>query len=164
MLLNLIFELACSIYYFALHVTGAGSFPPPLSAKKEIELTERCRQLERKYLKLVIDNMKKYGIKFALDDFGTGFSSLNLLSEIAVDTLKIDRGFIFDIQENAANQAIVKAVTNCANELKIHVCAEGIEDKVLADFVKKYGVHSFQGYYYSKPAVYPEFAEKYLKK
>ena len=129
-----------------------------------LELTERCRQLERKYLKLVIDNMKKHGIKFALDDFGTGFSSLNLLSEIAVDTLKIDRGFIFDIQENAANQAIVKAVTNCANELKIHVCAEGIEDKVLADFVKKYGVHSFQGYYYSKPAVYPEFAEKYLKK
>lgn len=111
-----------------------------------LELTERCRQLERKYLKLVIDNMKKHGIKFALDDFGTGFSSLNLLSEIAVDTLKIDRGFIFDIQENAANQAIVKAVTNCANELKIHVCAEGIEDKVLADFVKKYGVHSFQGY------------------
>ena len=96
-----------------------------------------------------------------MDDFGTGFSSLNLLSEIAIDTLKIDRGFIFDIQDNVANQAIVKAVTNCANELKIQVCAEGIEDKVLAEFVKKYGVHSFQGYYYSKPTVYLEFVEKY---
>lgn len=126
-----------------------------------LELTERCRQLERKYLKTVIDDLKKCGIKFALDDFGTGFSSLNLLSEIAIDTLKIDRGFIFDIQDNVANQAIVKAVTNCANELKIQVCAEGIEDKVLAEFVKKYGVHSFQGYYYSKPTVYLEFVEKY---
>lgn len=129
-----------------------------------LELTERCRQLERSYLKSVIDDMKKAGIKFALDDFGTGFSSLNLLSEISIDTLKIDRGFIFDIQDNVANQAIVKAVTNCANELQIQVCAEGIEDRVLADFVKNYGVHSFQGYYYSKPAVYPDFAERYLQK
>ena len=127
-----------------------------------LELTERCRQLEINYLEKEITDMKKYGIKFALDDFGTGFSSLNLLSEIPVDTLKIDRGFVYDIQNNHVNQAIVKAVTNCASELNVQVCVEGIEDEVLANFVHQYKVHSYQGYYYSKPKRFEELKKEYL--
>lgn len=127
-----------------------------------LELTERCRQLETSYLEHEIQEMKKFDIKFALDDFGTGFSSLNLLSQIPIDTLKIDRGFVYDIQDNHTNQAIVKAVTNCADELNIQVCVEGIEDEVLAEFVKQYRVNSYQGYYYSKPKKLDDFIAKYI--
>ena len=81
----------------------------------------------------------------------TSFSSLNLLSEIPVDLLKIDRGFIFDIMTNKANQMIVKAVTTCADDLDIDVCVEGLEDQSMIDFMKAYHTHSYQGYFFSRP-------------
>lgn len=127
-----------------------------------LELTERCRQLEKEFLQRIVDTLKNLGIKIAIDDFGTGFSSLNLLSEIPVDTLKIDRGFVFDIQTNTANQAIVKAVTGCASDLNVNVCLEGLEDRQMIDFVKRYSVYSYQGYHFSKPITMEQFLEKYF--
>ena len=122
-----------------------------------LELTERCRHLEEKYLCDMICYLKKQGIKVAIDDFGTGFASLELLTKIPVDTVKIDRGFIFNIQKNIASQAIVKAVTECAKEMRIKVCMEGLEERDMIDFVKKYPVHSYQGYYFSKPIIMERF-------
>lgn len=127
-----------------------------------LELTERCRQLEREYLRNEVTYLQSLGIKIALDDFGTGFSSLNLLSELPIDTLKIDRGFLMGIEDNIANQAVVKAVTECADNLDIRVCMEGIENRELINFVKKYAVYSYQGYYYSRPIRMEQFLEKYL--
>lgn len=126
-----------------------------------LELTERCRQLEKGYLQSVVTYLKELGIKIAVDDFGTGFSSLNLLSEIPVDTLKIDRGFVWDIETNRANQAIVKAVTGCAEDLDVHVCLEGLENREMIDFVKQYAVYSYQGYYFSRPIPMKTFVERY---
>lgn len=126
-----------------------------------LELTERCRQLEKGRLKEIVDKLKSYGIKIAIDDFGTGTSSLNLLSELKVDTLKIDRGFIWDIQTNRSNQAIVKAVTGCADDLDVHVCMEGLEDRDMIDFVKRYDVYSYQGFHFSRPITMENFMEKY---
>jgi len=97
----------------------------------------------------------------AIDDFGTGFSSLELLSELNVDTLKIDRSFMMDIPTNNSNQAIVKAVTSCATDLDINVCLEGLEGREIIDFVKKYAVYSYQGYYFSRPIPIEMFKEKY---
>ena len=96
-----------------------------------------------------------------MDDFGTGFSSLNLLSELPVNTIKIDRGFIIDIQTNETNQAIVEAITNCAKKLDVHVCCEGLETKEMIDFIKQYPIYSIQGYYYSKPIKMASFMEKF---
>lgn len=126
-----------------------------------LELTERCRQLDKQYLRQEIDSLKAMGIKIAMDDFGTGFSSLNLLSELPVNTIKIDRGFIIDIQTNETNQAIVEAITNCAKKLDVHVCCEGLETKEMIDFIKQYPVYSIQGYYYSKPIKMTAFMEKF---
>ena len=127
-----------------------------------LELTERCRVLDREYLKHEIEYFKSIGIKIAIDDFGTGFSSLNLLSELPVDTLKIDRGFVLDIEDRPANQAIVEAVTLCARKLGVKVCIEGVETRKLIDFLEQYGAHSYQGYYYSKPIRREEFIQKYV--
>ena len=126
-----------------------------------LELTERCRHLEVGYLRREIERLKELGIHFAMDDFGTGFSSLDLLAAIPVDTLKIDRGFVRDIETNTANQHIVKAVTGCAQDMGVHVCLEGLEDRKMINFTKKYHVYSYQGYYFSKPIVMEEFIDKY---
>ncbi|MBO5372802.1 MAG: GGDEF and EAL domain-containing protein [Lachnospiraceae bacterium] len=126
-----------------------------------LELTERCRQLEKDFLQEIVGTLRGYGIKIAIDDFGTGFSSLNLLSELEIDTLKIDRGFVWDIKTNRSNQAIVKAVTDCADDLEVHVCLEGLEDREMIDFVKQYAVYSYQGYHFSKPIPMADFIEKY---
>lgn len=126
-----------------------------------LELTERCRQLEKEYLRKEIDELKAIGIKIAMDDFGTGFSSLNLLSELPVNTIKIDRGFIVDIQTNETNQAIVEAITNCARKLNVHVCCEGLETKEMIEFIRQYPIYSIQGYYYSKPIRIEPFMAKF---
>lgn len=127
-----------------------------------LELTERCRQLETTFLQNIIGELKELGIKIAIDDFGTGFSSLNLLSDLPIDTLKIDRGFVWDIQTNYSNQAIVKAVTGCAEDLNVHVCMEGLEDQAMIDFVKRYDVYSYQGFHFSRPITMEQFEEKYV--
>lgn len=129
-----------------------------------LELTERCRQLEHKVLRDIIVQIRNMGIQIALDDFGTGFSSLNLLSDLPIDVLKIDRGFINDIESNHSNQCIVKAVSNCAKDMGIHVCMEGLETRQMIDFVKKYPVYSYQGFYFSKPVSGQEFMDRYGEK
>ncbi len=126
-----------------------------------IELTERCRQLQMRYLQQEIGYLKSLGIKLAIDDFGTGFSSLNLLKDLPVDTLKIDRGFVCDIQNNIANQEIVKAIAGCASSLNVHVCMEGLEDRDMIEYMKQYNPDSYQGFYYSRPIPMEEFKKKY---
>ena len=126
-----------------------------------LELTERCRQLETSFLKSVMEKMRESGVRFAIDDFGTGFSSLNLLGEIPIDSLKIDRGFVAGIEHSKANQAVVQAVTNCATDLGVHVCMEGLEERKTIDFVKRYALYSYQGYYYSRPICLADFMKQY---
>ena len=134
-----------------LEITG---FPPKNLC---IELTERCQLLDIDFLRDEVTFLKSHGIKIALDDFGTGFSSLNLLRELPVDCIKIDRGFVAEIQSNKTDQSIVKAVTQCAKELDIQVCVEGIETEQLVEYMNNYPSTSYQGYYYSRPVPKEEF-------
>lgn len=122
-----------------------------------LELTERCRLLNLSFLYNEMVFLKSYKIKIALDDFGTGFSALNLLRELPVDLIKIDRGFISEIETNRADQAIVKSVLDCAQLLEIPVCVEGIENKRLESYMNNYPASSYQGYLYSKPVKMEQF-------
>ncbi|MCR5623808.1 MAG: EAL domain-containing protein [Lachnospiraceae bacterium] len=129
-----------------------------------IELTERCRLLDMDFLRNEIIFLKSLGIKVALDDFGTGFSSLSLLKVLPVDIIKIDRAFIMDIEKNTIDQQIIDAITNCAKNIKLNVCVEGIETTEMRDFLKHYYTTSFQGYYYSRPVKLSDFKELTLYK
>ncbi len=122
-----------------------------------LELTERCRLLNMSFLYNEIVFLKSYKIKIALDDFGTGFSALNLLRELPIDLIKIDRGFILEIETNRADQAIVKSVLDCAQLLEIPVCVEGIENKQLESYMNNYPASSYQGYLYSRPIRIEQF-------
>lgn len=116
-----------------------------------LELTERCSFLDMDFLRNEVDFLKSYGIKIALDDFGTGFASLNLLRTLHVDCIKIDREFVKEIASNKIDQTIVKAVTQCANELKVPVCVEGIENEELREYMLQFPVNLYQGYLFSRP-------------
>ena len=124
-----------------------------------LELTERCRAMDKEYLKGEIHFLRSNGIKVALDDFGTGHSSLELLCEFPFDCLKIDRGFVRDIEMNRAAQVVVDSIVQCANGLGMQVCVEGIENEQLRDFIRQYNAYSHQGYLYSKPIRMEQFKE-----
>lgn len=127
------------------------------------ELTERCRDLDVEFLKGEVDFFHSKGIKIALDDFGTGNSSLSLALELPFDELKVDMSFIRDIKDKPQNQAMVQSIIDYAKRTKTETCIEGIENREVDDYIKKFGATWHQGYYYSKP-VPIESIEKLIRK
>ena len=116
-----------------------------------LEITERCRLLDMELLRNVIVSLKAGGVGVALDDFGTGFSSIGLVKELPFDTIKIDRGFVQQIEHDEREKRLLNHFTDIAGTFGAKVCVEGIETSGMRDIIRKYGIHSFQGYYYSKP-------------
>ena len=116
-----------------------------------LEVTERCRLLDMELLRNVIVTLKAGGIRVALDDFGTGFSSIGLVKELPFDTIKIDRGFVQQIEHDEREKRLLNHFTDIAGTFGAKVCVEGIETSGMRDIIRTYGIHSFQGYYYSKP-------------
>ena len=93
--------------------------------------------------------LKDLGVSISIDDFGTGYSSLSYLKHLPVDTLKIDRSFIADLNING--EVIVDTIISMGKNLKHNVIAEGIEKEEQAIYLKKQECHEGQGYYWSKP-------------
>lgn len=116
-----------------------------------LELTERCRFLDLNFLQERIAYIRSLGIKVALDDFGTGFSSMTLVQNLPIDVIKIDREFVNDIEESFVQQRVVKVISVLAKELDIELTVEGIETFESKEFLNRYTVTSYQGYYYHKP-------------
>ncbi|MDE6425656.1 MAG: EAL domain-containing protein [Ruminococcus sp.] len=133
------------------------NFPPENLC---LEITERCRLLDMETLNNMFRIFKEHGIKIALDDFGTGFSSLGILRTLPIDTVKIDREFVKDIEKSHSDQSTVQFISTLADAFKAEVCVEGVETANMRDFLKRYGIKSFQGYYYSKPIPADEFISK----
>ncbi|MGN1392917.1 MAG: EAL domain-containing protein [Succinivibrionaceae bacterium] len=121
------------------------------------ELTERCHNMDYNYLKEIMNFFRSRGIKIALDDFGTGSSSMQVLSQLPIDEIKIDMSFIKDIKNKVENQNIVKFTTDYAQKMGQITCIEGVEDKDIAEYLKHFGSTFYQGYFYSKPVEYDEF-------
>lgn len=129
-----------------------------------LELTERCKFSNMDNLRSSIAFFKSMGIKSALDDFGTGYSALNLMMELQVDEIKIDKSFIIDIDKDKARQSLLRAITTCADELGKKICVEGIETDVMAEYLYNYfKVTKYQGYYFSKPLEKNDFIEWVVK-
>ncbi len=125
-----------------------------------LEITERCRLLDINVLNNMFSIFREHGIKIALDDFGTGFSSLGVLRTLPIDTVKIDREFVKDIEKSPSDQNTMKFISSLAESFKAEVCVEGVETADMCDFLRNYGIKSFQGYYYSKPVTAEELITK----
>lgn len=126
-----------------------------------LEITERCKIVDIARLKNMFRFFREQGIKVALDDFGTGFSSLGILRDLPVDTVKIDREYVKNVQTSHADQSTVQFISNLAEAFSAGVCVEGVETAEMRDILRNYQVRSFQGYYYSKPIPIDEFMKKY---
>jgi diguanylate cyclase (GGDEF)-like protein len=98
-----------------------------------------------------MESIKSLGVSFAIDDFGTGQSSLAYLKRLPIETLKIDRSFVDDI-ENASNDAIlVETIIIMAKHMGLKIIAEGVETRKSLAFLQEKGCNSFQGYLFSHP-------------
>ncbi len=107
----------------------------------------------------VMENLRSTGLKLSIDDFGTGYSSLNYLRKLPLDELKIDRSFIMELSKSADTRAIVSTIVFLARSLKLSTVAEGIENKVELEFLKKIGCHQYQGFFFSRPVPPNELLE-----
>jgi EAL domain-containing protein (putative c-di-GMP-specific phosphodiesterase class I)/DNA-binding NarL/FixJ family response regulator len=98
-----------------------------------------------------LQSLRDTGVGIEMDDFGTGYSSLAYLKQLPIDTLKIDRSFIQNIDSNPVDAAIVSAIFAMAESLKLRVVAEGVETRGQLQVLDRYGCAYAQGYYFSKP-------------
>ena len=137
------------------------SFPPEHLC---LEVTERCRLLDMELLKNVATSLKARGVRLALDDFGTGFSSVGILKEIPFDTIKIDRSFVMNIENNDLDRSLVQIIAGLAPVFGAKLCVEGIETEGMRDLLRSFRVGSFQGYYYSRPIPVEDVREWRLRK
>ena len=135
------------------------NFPPQNLC---LEITERCRLLDMGLLKDIFTRLRKHGIKVALDDFGTGFSSIGVLRELPVTTVKIDRSFVMNIEQNNSDQNTVRFISELADSFSSSVTAEGIETPEMRELLLRFKIKSLQGFYYSKPLPMDEFMDKYV--
>lgn len=129
-------------------------------ANLEIELTETVAYEEMENLLEVMHQIKEAGFGLSMDDFGSGYSSLNLLREMPVDVLKLDKGFLDDCGGNSATREkrIISHVISMAKDLEISVLAEGVETVQQKEFLRESKCDMIQGYYYAKPMPTDHFA------
>lgn len=116
----------------------------------KLELTESTIMENSDIARNILLDLKTHGISLAVDDFGTGYSSLSYLSRIPADSIKIDRSFIQNIDNNDEGVNMVNVILNLAKSLGMTVIAEGIETKQQALKLKELGCHFAQGFLFSR--------------
>ena len=133
-------------------------------AALEFEITESMVMDDQSLCIAQLQRLKALGISLAIDDFGTGYSSLAYLKRLPIDTLKIDRVFVRDIDTNPNDKAICAATISMAQALGLNTVAEGVETNTQALLLRKLGCQRFQGYFYARPIpvnVVAEFIHTY---
>lgn len=136
-------------------------------ASLDLEITESVMSGDMARAIATLRELKDLGVTLSMDDFGTGYSSLTWLKGFPIDTLKIDRTFVCDLDHDDKNAAIVNAIITLARSLGFSLVAEGIEKEVHAEFLHKMGCNVFQGFWISKPLSstdFVKFVEQHAKK
>ncbi len=125
-----------------------GSLDP--SALK-LEMTETLLVEDPVHAAQALKKIKELGVSLAIDDFGTGYSSLSYLHQFPLDTLKIDREFVINMDKTENSHRIVSSIAQLALSLDMNIVAEGIEKKHQMDALRDLGCQYGQGYYMAKP-------------
>lgn len=116
-----------------------------------LEITESMLIEETDRGSRALDQLKAMKVKVAIDDFGTGYSSLSYLKRFPVDTIKIDKSFVAEMETSATSAALVKAVVDLAHNLGVATVAEGVENEVQKAKIHELGCTYGQGYLFSRP-------------
>ena len=123
-----------------------------------LEVTESAYSENTSRLVEVVDKLCKNGFRIEMDDFGAGYSSLNMITTVPVDVLKIDMSFVRNMEKDECNLKLVKIIIEIAKFLKIPSVAEGVETESQLNMLKSMGCDIIQGYYFSKPVPAMDFA------
>ena len=126
-----------------------------------LEITESAYTEDSKHIIEVVEGLRSLGHMIEMDDFGSGYSSLNMLTSMPIDALKMDKAFIRNIQPGNKDMKLVELVLNIAKTLDIPVVAEGVETEEELMMLKAAGCDIIQGYYFSKP-IPPEEMKKFI--
>lgn len=128
-------------------VKDAGIDPSEL----HLEITESAYASDTRQLVEVVEQFRKHGFKIEMDDFGAGYSSLNMLTSLPIDVLKVDMRFISGVNDDAKNHRMMELIMDIAEFLDVPVVAEGVEEEEQYATLKDMGCEMIQGYYFSKP-------------
>ncbi|SFQ16291.1 diguanylate cyclase (GGDEF) domain-containing protein [Lachnospiraceae bacterium XBB1006] len=127
-----------------------------------VEVTESLAINDMAYMKKILTQIRRLGVRVALDDFGTGYSSLNHIHEMPIDIIKVDRCFVENVGEEAYSEVFIRAISELAKAMNLNVCVEGVEDDIQYGILKKHGVNMIQGYYFAEPMPREEFEAKFV--
>jgi diguanylate cyclase (GGDEF)-like protein len=125
-----------------------------------LEITENTLMTDPARAQSAIRELKALGVQLAIDDFGKGYSSLSYLKFLPVDEIKIDRSFVQGLSvEGTTDRAIVRAIVDVGHALKRRVVAEGVEDRLTWEMLRRLGCDTAQGYYMGRPMPAEEATE-----
>ena len=127
-----------------------------------LEVTESAYAEDAGRLIEVVEELRRCGFKIEMDDFGSGYSSLNMLSTLPIDVLKLDMKFVRNMLEDSKSYRLIEIIMDIAKYLAVPVVAEGVEVEEQLKLLKQVGCEIIQGYYFSKP-VPPEEFEKFFE-
>lgn len=125
----------------------------------EFELTESIYLDNTERALELVKGLHKLGTKVSMDDFGSGYSSLNLLSRLPIDIIKLDKVFLRENTLQESDKIIISCVVDMAKHLSITSLCEGVETPEQSDYLKEVGCQIQQGYYFSRPIPQKEFEE-----
>ena len=126
-----------------------------------LEVTESAYTENAEQLCQIIHRLRQKGYGIEMDDFGSGYSSLNMLSSMPIDVLKMDRAFVQNIEHSEQDVRFVELILDIARNLKVPVIAEGVETPGQLAMLKRAGCAMVQGFYFSRPLP-PEIFERLL--
>ena len=126
------------------------------------EVTESLAVNDMEWMVSILNSIKALGCRVALDDFGTGYSSLNHIRTMPIDTIKIDKAFVSDMDSDSFSETFIKTISELADSLDMDVCVEGVEMDKQVDMIGKFSVNLAQGYYFDRPLTRAEFEKKYI--
>lgn len=132
--------------------------------KIEFEITESLLTENMATLVDTMTQLKDAGFRISIDDFGSGYSSLNLITLLPFDTLKIDGGFFLKNDLTDRNKKVISSVITLAKSLNLETVSEGVETQVQVDFLKSLGCDMIQGFFYYRPMPSGDFTRLIEKK
>ena len=125
-----------------------------------LEVTENIFESRLNEMQRTLQQCQEYGFKIELDDFGSGYSSLNVLGDLPLDIIKLDKSFMNEIGDRKRS-SILHGCINLANSLDLNTVVEGVESKEQLEVLRNYGADMIQGYYFSEPMTEEDFV-KYI--
>ena len=127
-----------------------------------LEITESAYTQDAKQIIDTVNILRSMGFVIEMDDFGSGYSSLNMVTSLPIDVLKLDMGFIRSAFSEGGNTRMIRVIVDIAQALKVPMIAEGVETKEQMLALRELGCDIVQGYYFSRPVPADEF-ETFLK-